>query len=109
MRSAPAGLQDMKPAYKRASAWTSSLGKAVLVRLYSCDRSGCRYSASAGDGAHPHWSYSGHTGPSHWGTLEKEYAACASRHAQSPIDIHSSAAKKTDLPAIQFTYKPSPL
>jgi len=65
--------------------------------------------ALAQDGAHPHWSYGGHTGPSHWGTLEKEYAACASGHAQSPIDIHSAGAKKTDLPEIQFAYKPSPL
>jgi len=71
--------------------------------------SGFTSTASAEDGAHPHWSYSGHTGPSHWGALEKEYTACASGHAQAPIDIHSSAAKKTDLPAIQFTYKPSPL
>ena len=65
--------------------------------------------ALAQDGAHPHWSYGGHTGPSHWGTLEKEYAACASGHAQSPIDIHSAGAKKTDLPEIQFAYKSSPL
>jgi len=59
--------------------------------------------------SHPHWSYAGHTGPTHWGTLEKDYSACSSGKTQSPIDIRSDAAKTKDLPAIAFDYKASPL
>ena len=58
---------------------------------------------------HPHWSYKGATGPGHWAQLEKDYGPCARGHSQSPIDIHSKAAKTADLPAIAFDYKPSPL
>ena len=54
-----------------------------------------------------HWSYDGDEGPSHWGDLSPDYAPCRSGHRQSPIDIRSP--KKTDLPAIQFDYKDSPL
>ena len=56
-----------------------------------------------------HWGYQGTTGPSHWGAMEHEYAACGAGKTQSPIDIEESAAKKSDLPAIAFDYKPSPL
>ena len=56
-----------------------------------------------------HWGYQGTTGPSHWGAMEHEYAACGTGKTQSPIDIEESAAKKSDLPAIAFDYKPSPL
>ena len=62
----------------------------------------------AGEGS-PHWSYAGSTGPARWGTLEKEYSACAMGKAQSPIDIRDDVAKKTDLPAINFDYKASAL
>ncbi len=56
-----------------------------------------------------HWSYQGATGPSHWAAMEHEYASCGAGKAQSPIDIEDSAARKSDLPAIAFDYKPSPL
>jgi carbonic anhydrase len=54
-----------------------------------------------------HWSYEGHGGPPEWGELDGAYAACKLGHVQSPIDIRD--AKTTDLPAIQFDYKPSAL
>lgn len=54
-----------------------------------------------------HWSYSGTEGPSHWGELAPAFATCKRGHEQSPIDIR--APQKTDLPAIQFNYKPSVL
>ena len=54
-----------------------------------------------------HWGYDGEEGPSHWGDLNPDYAACKTGRNQSPIDIRD--AKKTDLPAIQFNYKESPL
>src|SRR3954468_14252641 len=56
-----------------------------------------------------HWSYQGATGPSHWAAMEHEYATCGAGKTQSPIDIEDSGAKKSELPAIAFDYKPSPL
>src|SRR5690348_6966096 len=64
--------------------------------------------AFAADSAH-HWSYSGATGPSHWGAMEKEYEACGLGKAQAPIDIRTEQAKASALPAIAFDYHPSPL
>jgi len=55
----------------------------------------------------PHWSYEGEEGPKHWGQIDPAYAACASGHAQSPINIVH--AKLADLPALQFDYKSVPL
>ncbi|MGC1387321.1 MAG: carbonic anhydrase family protein, partial [Steroidobacteraceae bacterium] len=51
------------------------------------------------------WSYSGSLGPEHWGDLKPEFAACKDGHRQSPIDIKNP--RPTDLPAIEFDYKPS--
>ena len=53
------------------------------------------------------WGYSGSEGPSHWGELNPEFAACKTGHRQSPINIVS--AKTAPLPAIQFEYNPSAL
>jgi carbonic anhydrase len=53
------------------------------------------------------WSYEGDKGPDHWGALDPDYAVCESGKAQSPIDIES--ARKSDLPALRFAYKPGPL
>jgi carbonic anhydrase len=61
----------------------------------------------AGEG--PHWSYEGAAGPAKWGTLEKDFSACGSGKAQSPIDIRDDAATKATLPPINFDYKASTL
>jgi len=65
--------------------------------------------ASAAQQHHPEhtWGYGESQGPSHWGDLKPEFAACKNGHRQSPIDIRNS--QKADLPPIQFDYKPSPL
>ena len=55
----------------------------------------------------PHWTYEGDHGPSHWGGLEADFRTCQIGKYQSPIDIHG--AKAADLPAIVFSYQPSPL
>lgn len=64
-------------------------------------------SASAQEHKSGHWSYDGNEGPSRWGDLSPEFAACKTGHHQSPIDIRNP--QKADLPPIRFDYKPSPL
>ena len=64
--------------------------------------------ALASEAGH-HWSYSGATGPSHWASLETDYATCGNGKAQSPIDIEKSHVRKQQLAPLVFNYKPSPL
>jgi len=59
--------------------------------------------------AAPHWSYHAPTDPAHWAALEPEFKTCGIGHQQSPIDIHPAAAQKSNLPAIEFAYRPAPL
>jgi carbonic anhydrase len=54
-----------------------------------------------------HWGYTGHGGPTEWGTLSPEFETCGLGKHQSPIDIHG--AKVVDLPAIRFDYHAAPL
>jgi carbonic anhydrase len=61
--------------------------------------------AQHSEAAHP-WSYDGAKGPTHWGDLKPEYATCKEGKYQTPIDIRG--AKTADLPAIEFSYAPSP-
>ena len=42
------------------------------------------------------WSYSGDTGPAHWGDLSPAYNTCKTGKNQSPIDIKTSIEAKTD-------------
>jgi carbonic anhydrase len=58
--------------------------------------------AFAADG--PHWDYSGHEGPEHWGDLAPDFSLCKTGKAQTPIDIVSRV--DTDLPRIAFHYRP---
>jgi carbonic anhydrase len=43
--------------------------------------------AGAGGAAGAKWSYSGPTGPAHWGSLDPAYAACSDGRAQSPVNL----------------------
>ncbi|WP_438448910.1 carbonic anhydrase [Gorillibacterium sp. sgz5001074] len=63
----------------------------------------------AAAGSHgAHWSYTGDTGPSHWGEMGAENAACANGTEQSPIDIDLAKAKVNQtLEDIQTVYKPT--
>jgi carbonic anhydrase len=54
-----------------------------------------------------HWEYEGAHGPGHWGALDRSYEKCSAGKQQSPIDIRD--AKSADLPAITFSYRPTPL
>jgi len=42
---------------------------------------------SGGGSTPPHWSYSGASGPSFWGSLHEDWALCGTGQYQSPIDI----------------------
>lgn len=53
------------------------------------------------------WSYSGTTGPEHWGELSPEYAPCKTGREQSPVDIRG--AVEAGARPIDFAYRASPL
>ncbi|NOY72624.1 MAG: hypothetical protein GXP14_09650 [Gammaproteobacteria bacterium] len=63
--------------------------------------------AIAGDDHDSGWGYTGHADPEHWANISKEFALCGKGKEQSPINI--SGAKTSNLPAIQFDYKPGSL
>ena len=60
-------------------------------------------SAVAKDGVH--WSYSGESGPAHWGDLSEAFAACSAGRNQSPIDIVDPV--DADLDPIGLSYRGS--
>jgi len=60
--------------------------------------------AKSKDGAKPHWTYDGKSGPSNWGLLDPSYSLCADGKEQSPIDIEPHASKASP---IAFHYKPT--
>jgi carbonic anhydrase len=63
--------------------------------------------AGHGDGHGGHWSYTGETGPAHWGDLSEAYHACAAGTRQSPVDIRAAAPHHG--PAVALSYETSPL
>ena len=57
------------------------------------------------EAAHPEkakWSYTGDTGPAHWGDLAPEFISCKSGKNQSPINIDTYIDSK--LPGIKMDY-----
>jgi carbonic anhydrase len=52
------------------------------------------------------WGYSGAEGPSNWGDISPEFAACKAGKEQSPINLEN--ASEASLPKIQFTYDDTP-
>ena len=63
------------------------VGVLALGLLTGCgddDSSGGETEEHAGK---PHFSYSGETGPSHWGELDPSFAECSDGERQSPIDL----------------------
>lgn len=54
-----------------------------------------------------HWSYSGKTGPQHWGKLEPQYSVCEKGHFQSPINLKWK--KPEHQRKIEIKYNPSAL
>lgn len=57
-----------------------------------------------------HWTYSGDTGPAHWGDLSPKFSLCKSGKNQSPIDVTESVAVGTTrLAGLDVFYKPATL
>jgi carbonic anhydrase len=86
----------------------SRVGCVLMVALLvhpACARA--QSVAPAAGGWRTPWSYEGAKGPSHWGELDPDYAACAAGHEQSPIDIAGTA--KTALPSVRLEYRNGPV
>lgn len=54
----------------------------------------------------PHWGYSGHTGPAHWGELSPDFILAKTGKQQSPIDIRNAQSARGIL---QIDYNPTTL
>ncbi len=62
--------------------------------------------AAAGEPGHD-WDYGAAHGPTHWGALSPDYAACAHGLHQSPIDIHAAATVADGAtPALTIAWTP---
>jgi len=60
----------------------------------------CTRPVAAAD--HEHWSYTGETGPEHWGEIDKANFACSAGSQQSPLNISGSV--KAMLPPIGVSW-----
>src|SRR4030067_1265223 len=62
--------------------------------------------AMAGEHGHgaAHWTYSGETGPEHWGDINP---TCSAGVQQSPINNNAKSALEAGLDTIKFNYKSS--
>ena len=84
-------------------ASAGSLARALVCGIALCVGA----AANAADTAAPHWSYSGDTGPEHWGAEDPLFATCTIGKHQSPINIEKAVVK--DLPELNFNYKDTAL
>jgi carbonic anhydrase len=86
---------------------TLNASTGLLTRAIICVAFGFGVAAHAAEPAAHHWSYSGETGPEHWGSEDPAFATCGIGKHQSPIDIGKTLVK--DLPELKFDYKDVPL
>ena len=59
--------------------------------------------AEEGQAKKAEWTYSGATGPEHWGDLSPEFATCKMGKNQSPVNISNNVIE-VDLPSVDFKY-----
>ena len=60
-------------------------------------------SVQAGENHHAaHWGYEGDAGPSHWASLNEDYALCGLGQNQSPVNL--TGFVEADLPALDLRY-----
>ena len=60
-------------------------------------------SAASEEGVH--WTYSGASGPEHWGEISEAFATCSSGRSQSPIDVVDPI--EAELGPIELSYRGS--
>lgn len=65
--------------------------------------SGLSFAAFAAEAVH--WSYSGDTGPEHWGALSEDFTACRIGKNQSPIDIITEDMIEAELDPLILEYE----
>lgn len=58
--------------------------------------------------SHPHWSYGGKTGASHWADVDEGFKTCKLGKIQSPINIETKKVETAALKPIVFSYTPGP-
>ena len=76
----------------------------LLMRAFICGAALCvGVGAYAEEHSAHHWSYTGETGPEHWGSEDPAFATCGIGKHQSPINIEKTVVK--DLPELKFDYK----
>ena len=78
----------------------------VLLAATSILTGGMAYAGSGHSSGVAHWSYSGDTGPEHWGQLNEKFKACMEGKNQSPIDIKNTI--KAELEPIKVNYESTP-
>lgn len=93
--------------WSRSKTWSvmAAMGGLVLATAVASPASSSPVPASGLTASHDvHWSYSGDTGPEHWGSLSPDWAACADGSAQSPIDLGKTTPKP--MTNLAFRYLP---
>jgi carbonic anhydrase len=91
--------------------WIAAVAAGAAMALAGCgedDETVTEDTATQGAEADaaPDWSYSGDTGPEHWGSLSPAYAACSRGAEQSPIDLRDGGGAP---PRLEVGYGESPL
>lgn len=96
------------PSLSRVSSALAALAASCAMLACAATNSHSETHGCAG-AVHPHWTYSGSTGPSSWGSLDAEYFAADKGSSQSPIDIQSARAVQARMPALELATAASPL
>ena len=52
---------------------------------------------------HPHWGYSGDSGPEHWAELTEDYKICGEGKNQSPVNLQNPI--KAELEGLELSYQ----
>ncbi|MET1254067.1 carbonic anhydrase [Aliikangiella maris] len=90
----------MKLLNKKTLGKVCHIGCLVLTGLFA-------QTMNAGSGAA--WSYSGETGPEHWGDLSPAYAKCKTGREQSPVDLNAAWIDDENELTLKSRFKPVPL
>jgi carbonic anhydrase len=80
--------------------------KIWFVTLLLAVSPACRSTTQEAPSTQAEWSYTGDTGPGHWGELSPDYALAATGTRQSPIDIATKRTPRRDGPPLQADYDP---